>query len=277
MITMSVNGELTSVLAGNDRAIHYGDGLFETLALRNGKIELWSQHMARLQHGCQRLKLPVIDEALWLSDIKKLVTSSDAVIKLLQTRGAAGRGYAYQHDIKSTRIVTISALPGYPAGWSRQGVRIRRCTTPVSVNTVLAGVKHLNRLDNVLARNEWQDVTIAEGLMCDADENVIEGTMSNVFAIKAGVLFTPNLRRAGVCGVMREQIIHIANRLGLSMQERDINIKELETMDEIFLSNSLIRIWPVIAIDGHNYTVGKITRLLQQHLQQDLITHVSTL
>lgn len=277
MTNTIINGEPASVLASNDRAIQYGDGLFETLAVRNGKIEYWSQHMARLRRGCLQLQLPIIDENIWLDDIKQLNTGVNSVIKLVQTRGAGGRGYNYQDDIKPTRMVVVSEWPAYPLHWTEQGVWVRRCATPITMNTALAGVKHLNRLDNVLARHEWQDKNIAEGLMCDASDNVIEGTMSNVFAIKDNLLYTPALHRAGVRGVMREQIMFMAAQLNFSVQERDISIKELFTMDEIFLSNSLIGIWPVITIDEKNYTVGKITKILQQHLKQDVSRHDSTL
>ena len=277
MSSVIINGEPGTQLESSDRAIQYGDGVFETLAWRDSGLEFWPQHMARMQQACKQLKLPVIDPAIWIQDIAQLALGERAVIKLILSRGTGGRGYAFSDKLQPGRIVAAYDWPNYSPQLNKQGIALRRCTTPVSVNTVLAGIKHLNRLDNVLARNEWQDSAIAEGLMCDIDDNVIEGTMSNLFAIKQSILYTPLLNRAGVRGVMREQIILIANRLKLSVIERDIKVNELMTMDELFMTNSLIGIWPVIKFENAHYAVGKITQQLQQQLQQDLRTHVTTL
>ena len=277
MSSVIINGEPGTQLASSDRAIQYGDGVFETLAWRDRGLEFWPQHMARMQQACKQLKLPVIDPTIWLQDISQLTLGERAVIKLILSRGTGGRGYAFSDKLQPSRLVAAYAWPNYSPQLNTQGIALRRCATPVSMNTALAGIKHLNRLDNVLARNEWQDSAIAEGLMCDIDDNVIEGTMSNLFAVKQSVLYTPLLNRAGVRGVIREQIILIANRLKLSVIERDIKVNELLTMDELFITNSLIGIWPVIKFENAHYAVGKMTQQLQQQLQQDLRTHVTTL
>lgn len=270
MTTTLINGELISLISAQDRAVQYGDGLFETIAWRHGKLELWSQHMARMQRGCQRLGMPVIDEKIWLDDIKQLPRADKAVIKLIQSRGVGGRGYRYQTDMTPTRAVSVHAWPDYPSQWAEQGVMVRLCQTPVSVNRALAGIKHLNRLDNVLARNEWQDTHIAEGLMSNDAGMVIEGTMSNLFAVKNNVLLTPALQQSGVCGVMRERVIAIAQAQSMQVTECDIKQNELFTMDELFLTNSLIGLWPVKQLEQQVFQVGKVTCLLKQSLIMEL-------
>jgi 4-amino-4-deoxychorismate lyase len=275
MTTTLINGELISLIPVQDRAVQYGDGLFETIAWRNGKLELWPQHMARMQRGCQRLGMPIINEKIWLVDIKQLPLADNAVIKLIQSRGAGGRGYRYNADMAPTRVVSVYAWPDYPPQWAEQGVVIRLCQTPVSVNHALAGIKHLNRLDNVLARNEWQDADIAEGLMSNDAGDVIEGTMSNVFAVKNNVLLTPALQQSGVCGVMRERVMALAHAQSIPVTECNIKQTELFNMDEVFLTNSLIGIWPVKQLEQQSFNVGKVTCLLKQSLQMELTKYGS--
>lgn len=275
MTGMLVNGEPVSVVTAQDRAVQYGDGLFETIALRNGKLELWAQHMERMQQGCRRLGLPVIDEQIWRQDIARLHPGNHAVIKLLLSRGASGRGYRYADPVTPTRMVSLHDWPDYSGCWMGQGVRVGLCATPVSVNRALAGIKHLNRLDNVLARNEWQDINIAEGLMADDVGNVVEGTMSNLFAVKNNILMTPVLNRAGVSGVMRHLVLDMARQQQLAISECDIRIADLFEMDELFLTNSVIGIWPVIQLDKKQFQAGRITQLLKQTLLSEMAKHVS--
>lgn len=254
-----INGKPGDSVSLMDRGLHYGDGLFETIACDDGKLWLWSQHMQRLQAGAQRLGLPRISEQQWLDDIRQLsIEQPRSVIKLIQTRGAGGRGY-YAGELTPTRITACYNWPAYSES-NGQGVRLRFCQTPVSVNTRLAGLKHLNRLDNVLARNEWQDPTIAEGLMLDDRGMVIEGTMSNVFGIKDGVLYTPDLTRAGVAGVVRGEILRLARQQGMETRCMDIGQPQLLAMDELFICNSVIGIWPVIQLDTQRWTPGPETK-----------------
>jgi 4-amino-4-deoxychorismate lyase len=138
----------------------------------------------------------------------------------------------------------------------------------LSENVALAGIKHLNRLDQVIARNEWHDADIAEGIMLDCAGNVIEGTMSNVFIVKAGKLLTPVLDKSGVAGVMRSQIISLAAELNISVVEANIHLEDFMAADEIFVSNSVIGLWPVSEIDNNVYHVGPVTQNIQYVLQQ---------
>ncbi|HEY9052288.1 MAG TPA: aminodeoxychorismate lyase [Gammaproteobacteria bacterium] len=262
-----VNGVSGSHIDCTDRGLQYGDGLFETIACKSGKLLLWQAHMSRLQQGCERLNIPAATEDQWLEDIRKLtITAEHAVIKLIITRGTAGRGYKAPLNPEPTRIVAVYPWPEYSPEMFEKGIRVKTCKTQISVNPTLAGLKHLNRLDNVLARSEWNDKTIAEGLMLDDQGYVIEGTMSNLFAIKDKIAFTPKLHRCGINGVMRSAIVKIIQNSNILLKEQSITLNDLLEMDEVFVSNSIISIWPVAEIDRHSYSVGPITKSIMNNL-----------
>ena len=254
-----------------DRGLQYGDGLFETIAYRDGVLEFLDAHLERLITDCKRLKIPFNKYNLLRAELTTVcqLLSDDAVIKVIITRGIGGRGYFAGSDIVPTRIISSHPLPNYPDSSYQQGVSIRFCQHPISENSQLAGMKHLNRLDQVLARNEWHDATIIEGLLSNADGDVIEGTMSNVFIIKAGQLLTPKLDKAGVAGIMRTQVIKLAMNLLLSVSEATIKQHELLSADEVFLCNSVMGVLPVSQIvePQKTYAVATITQQLQHALQ----------
>jgi 4-amino-4-deoxychorismate lyase len=268
-MAIMINGEMTQLLPATDRGLHYGDGLFETIAVVNGRPRLWSAHMARLQRGCEVLGLPMPDLHLLHSEALTLSSSEQrAVIKLIVTRGSGGRGYRPPADATPQRILFRYPWPDYPELSS--GIRLRVCQTPLACNPALAGIKHLNRLEQVLARAEWDDPAIHEGLMCDLGGQVKEGTMSNLFWVEEGRLFTPDLNRCGVAGVMRAQVMAIARNLGTTLETAEILPEELLQMDEIFMTNSLVGIWPVGHFAGRDFLPGKLTQGLQAVLQSRL-------
>ncbi|MCG6970346.1 MAG: aminodeoxychorismate lyase [Gammaproteobacteria bacterium] len=268
MTGVLVNGQSNDTLSVFDRGLHYGDGVFETLKVVDGQVVLLEQHLQRLQMGCERLRIPQPPVEALVRDINTLAKAENkAVIKILVTRGAGGRGYRMPKSITSNRIVICYEFPHFPPDNYRQGVKIRLCDGRVSPNTALAGIKHLNRLEQVLARSEWQDESIAEGLMMDPQGYIIEGTMSNVFLVSRGRLLTPDLTSCGVAGIMRQQVLDTAQDLGINFDIRSVQIEDLLTANEIFLTNSVIDIWPVRVIEGipnrrHGsieYQIGPIT------------------
>lgn len=265
-----VNGKSSNSIDVTDRGLQYGDGLFETMAIQQKAIRLWDLHWQRLQQGCERLRLELPERALIEKEIAQLMALQDesaAVLKLVITRGNGERGYAIPKNTQPNRILLLLPWKDYAAEYYTQGVDVRYCDTRLAEQPQLAGIKHLNRLPQVLARNEWQDDCFQEGLMLDSAGHVVDGTMSNVFAIKDGRLFTPQLDRAGVKGVMREKVIQLAKQLGIDAYESVFTPVELEMADELFLTNALIGIWPVRCIGKTRFTrVGDITRQLQEEL-----------
>lgn len=261
-----VNGAATEGLSSLDRGLLYGDGLFETLAVQNGQPRFWRRHLARLRAGCERLGIPQPAEDLLREEADTLVAGIDCgVLKLIVTRGCGGRGYRPDTVVHPTRILQLHPWPDYPEHFQDSGVRLRLCRHRLGHTPSLAGIKHLNRLDQVLARMEWNDPAIMEGLLLDTDGCLVEGTMSNLFMIREGVLMTPSLDCCGVAGVMRGIVLELAAGL-MPVQERQLGPDELRTMDEVFLTNSLIGIWPVTAFEDHGYPRGILTRRLQERL-----------
>jgi 4-amino-4-deoxychorismate lyase len=262
-----VNGEPGELIPVSDRGLLYGDGIFETIAVREGCPQHWQRHMSRLQAGCTRLGIQPFESAQLAAEADSIIKGADTgVLKLIVTRGSGGRGYRVAETTVSTRIMQLHPWPEYPAVCAEQGVRTRLCETRLGHNPVLAGIKHLNRLEQVLARQEWIDDDIREGLLMDADGNLVEGTMSNLFIVSDGVLMTPDLSRCGVAGIMRTIVLELAEQQGLATRIRQISQQALAQADEVFLSNSLIGIWPVIAIGKSMYRKGKITMQLQKLL-----------
>lgn len=235
-----------------DRGLHYGDGLFETLAVRDGAMPLWDSHMRRLAAGCAALQLPLPDTDQLRSEAERLCDGiGRGVLKLVLTRGPGPRGYRIDHaNVRPTRLLLLYRPPLWSEACWRDGVTVRLCRTRLGSNPVLAGIKHLNRLEQVLARDEWSDSGIFEGLMMDREGRIIDGTMSNVFLCRDGELRTPAVSECGVAGVMRERVWRTARELGLRVEEGWITPDDLGLAEEIFLSNALFGVVPVSRVDG---------------------------
>jgi 4-amino-4-deoxychorismate lyase len=192
-------------------------------------------------------------------------------VKVIVTRGTSERGYRPGNETATTRIVGCYPWPDFPADNPVVGVRVRWCRLRQSRQPLLAGLKHLNRLEQVLARAEWQDEYV-EGLMCDDQGQVIEGTMSNLFLVNDGTLITPDLSESGVAGVMRAEVLAQAEKLGMTTKVLPVTPSMVETAEELFLTNSLIGIWPITRLETKAHVVGKITKTLQSALQDANIT-----
>ncbi|MCK5122177.1 MAG: aminodeoxychorismate lyase, partial [Methylococcales bacterium] len=214
--------------------------------------------------GCQRLLIPTPDITTLKKEAFQLSQGSKhAVLKLMVTRGSGGRGYRQPDDIQTTRLFSLHPYPDYPESFKEQGINIRICHARLGLNPSLAGIKHMNRLEQVLARAEWDTSEIQEGLMLDINGQVIEGTMSNVFLVKDNCLYTPEITQCGVKGILRDIIIQLANTHQIPVVEKTISIDEVYSADELFVSNSIIGIWPVKQIEDKHYKVGLLTRKLQ--------------
>jgi len=247
-----VNGVAAESLPLADRAIQFGDGIFRTIKMLGGQPQFWARHYRKLCADCAALGIAAPDEATLLEEIGRLRVQSgffDATIKIIVTRGESVRGYAIPAGIAPNRIVQIAPLHLYPESLYRDGASIRLCTTRASWQPALAGIKHLNRLENVLARREWSDPAILDGLMLDRDGCVIEGVMSNVLMLKDGIVATPDLSCAGVAGVMRDVALDAAKRLGWPPAIRAMTLDELRAADAVWICNSLIGIAPVRQMD----------------------------
>lgn len=258
-----VDGCLAEALPLKDRGLAYGDGVFETIAVKAGAPLLFDRHLQRLETSCLRLGIPLDLAVVRAEMIRFAAQLGDGVMKLIVTRGDSQRGYGPAPDAQSRRILQAGPAPSYPAVHAEQGVRLFPCRTRLAEQPLLAGIKHLNRLEQVLARAEWQDSELAEGLMRDVSGRVIEGVYSNLFLVREGRLMTADLGRCGVAGVMRAELLDQARQLGIAVDIRDLDLSDLEQADEVFLCNSVYGVWPVRGLERLNWSIGPLTRKLQ--------------
>ncbi len=263
-----INGRQASALPVTDRGLQYGDGLFETMAVFDGRCPWFDRHYERLVTSCDRLAINPPEKALLFAEVSQLAGGQTrAVIKIIHTRGSGGRGYRTPaQSAQTSRIVMRFPWPAYPAAYWREGIRLFPCRTRLGCNPALAGLKHLNRLEQVIARQEWTDDDFAEGLMSNHEGYVVEGIMSNVFWRRDAVLYTPDLQQCGVEGVMRRWVLARAKKQGVEVRVCSETEAALQRADELFLSNSLIGLWPVKEFAGVRYPVGTLCQSLLHEL-----------
>jgi 4-amino-4-deoxychorismate lyase len=267
-LAVLVDGHPARELPVLDRGLHYGDGLFETIAARAGKPRFLDLHLQRLEQGCVRLGIACTDPGVLAGQIRTLAATQPAsIIKLILTRGSAtARGYGARGDERARTLLLQYSWPsGDAKSWER-GVAVRTAQGRVGENPSLAGIKHLNRLEQVLIRGEWSDPSIREALVYSSSGWLVSGTMSNVFLVRKGRLMTPAIAGAGILGVMRRVVLREAQRHGLPVEESALDAAAVAASEEMFLTNARIGIWPVCALDGHERVVGPVTRQLQQWL-----------
>lgn len=266
-----VNGRSASSIPTDDRGLAYGDGLFETIKVLNGKPLFWERHLQRLKEGCNRLEIPFIPEKLLEKESTLLLDGTDnAVLKIIVTRGSGGRGYQFPEQVQPRRIISLFPAASYPADYYSEGIEIGICQTRLGANRALAGIKHLNRLEQVLARNELTDSGYSEGVMLDHSCFPIEGCMSNLFWVTGQTLYTPSLEESGVKGIARSVILDLANRKGIPLKIGRFELEHLMNADEVFLTNSVIDVWPIRKIRDQIYNVGPVTQQLMSLYSSEL-------
>ena len=286
-----VDGELADNVPVSDRGLLYGDGVFETMHYRQHQLMRLPAHMLRLQRSCEQLGIPLLMTDIQqhidslLSRVSSLAdTPTDGIVKIIVTRGDGGRGYMPAATSQSRVVVQFHLMPTPYAECYRRGISCMLCRHPVSINPALAGLKHLNRLDQVMASRELAaaqnnaantDPRLQEGLMLDSLGDLTEGTRSNVFLVINDQLCTPDLTQAGVCGLMRNLILDWFEGQGIPVTVRAITGQELMLASEVFICNSVIGIWPVNSV--YDFSSGTCIHLSSQTMarsaQQGLLSH----
>jgi 4-amino-4-deoxychorismate lyase len=268
-VRVTVNGEpLTSGISLFDRGLHFGDGLFETIACRNGRARFLELHLERLGHSCERLRINLGEVSVVRQELQATAArAGDALLKLIVTRGdAVARGYGWSGTEVATRVVFQYPLPPENASAVRDGIRVRTARLRYGENEQLAGMKHLNRLEQVLARSEASAEDAAELLVYSSSGLLASGTMSNVFLVQDGRIRTPRMDRCGVAGVMRRAVLRESAALGIPIEEALLTADDVARSSEIFMTNARIGIWPVRSLDSREIQVGGLTRRLQEHM-----------
>jgi 4-amino-4-deoxychorismate lyase len=252
-----VNGEPDGCLDPGDRGLAFGDGVFRTLLIRNGRPMCWSRHYRKLRADCEALELPCPDSDTLATELLQAANGrQDGAARIIVTRGTGPRGYKTPTRREPSRIVSVSPLPVHPQAFRETGVRVHRCRLRLAIQPRLAGVKHLNRLENVLARMEWSEPDIAEGLLADAEARLTEGISSNLFIIRGGRLETPDLSRCGVSGVTRERVMEAALEERVPLRVAVLSWQDLLESDEAVLVNSLIGAWQIRSMGQHTWGSG---------------------
>lgn len=262
------NGKPQGTVPADDRGFCYGHGLFETARLCEGHVPLWRFHLSRLTRGAEVLGL-CIDADLLNQYLEQLmeVCPRNGIIKVIVTAGNGGRGYLRDSALRPNYVVQWFPLPDYPVGYRQEGVSLKLCDYRLPQAPRLAGIKHLNRLDQVIARAEWGS-EYPEGLLLDQQQHVIEAVSSNLFFYSEGTWFTPRLDQCGVLGVMRQYLlVSLLGDSGYSVEETVCSQARLLAAEEVFICNSVNGIWPVVALENKgNWPVGQHTVAVQQSL-----------
>ena len=264
-----INSEFEDKISVFDRGLAYGDGFFETTAWKfmekkkECRVEFWGRHIKRIKKTCKFLKIKLSDFRQLEKDKEKILSKAydhgitEGVLKIIITRGEGGRGYKYEKNMKPNIIFIVSNRPDYPKDFYSKGVKIRFSKNPISSNNVLSGFKHLNRLDSVLARSEWEDKNIFDSIFINKNNNIIEGTMSNLFLLKENILYTPSINFCGISGIMREVVIDKCNDLFERIKICELSKEFFLDANSVFLTNSLIKILPVKQVESKKFRIDK--------------------
>jgi 4-amino-4-deoxychorismate lyase len=265
--TMLINGKPGELIAAADRAVQYGDGLFETIRCEQGAPRWLERHLARLARGCARLQIPPPDAAQLEAEVRELVAGAGrGLVKIIYTRGVAtARGYAPRGIAQPTRIVALHPWPDRPAHW-QAGFRVGFATLQLGENPALAGIKHLNRLEQVLAALEAPALDVDEVLLGTHSGELVCGGMSNLFLIESERLITPPLERCGIEGIMRGLVIEAAAQLGLQLAIEPVNAARLERAGSVFLTNVRLGLQCVHWLAGRALVADPLVARLQEQL-----------
>lgn len=282
-----INGVLNRSVEVFDRGFMYGDGLFETIRVVKGDPFLWDYHTNRLVEGCKKLSLPV-DSDLILRlrlGLERVVKEAGrhaetCIVKIVISRGVGGRGYQVPDKVQLTEVIICYPAPDYPLTYSLEGIELRTCHHRLSENPSLSGIKHLNRLDQVLASRELQEfeaqraeseAPALEGLMLDQSGQVIECTKSNILLFEQGGIVSPDTRLCGVDGVAKNYIFDCAKKLGLSTRIDNVLPSSIPEFEGMAITNSVLGIWPVCRLDGVKLPISPLVYEIQRLLNEKLM------
>lgn len=274
MLTTLINGSSDQKVNVLDRGLQYGDGLFETILIEVGRPIFIDEHLARLENGCNILGFGTLEKTLIHQEIQQLIANKKyGIVKIVLTRGTGERGFLPPNSPKLTRIISFDEKAESILGY-QQDVMLGICNTRLSRQPLLAGIKHLCQIERVLARSEWGDISINECLMLDTEDCVIEGTMSNLFIVKDGVLMTPELTQCGINGIMRNFILSSADKQNKTYQIKNLTLLDVLQADEVFMTNSLMPIWSVSKLilkeSNVSYTEGVFSDWATMIIQNEI-------
>ncbi|TLU68083.1 aminodeoxychorismate lyase [Thalassotalea litorea] len=242
MLYSSVNFFPQSNITISDRGLAFGDGVFTTAYVQLGQVQWLAQHIERLGKSCQRLHITPPDFEQLTSHLKQVCAPFQrATLKVVITAGSSGRGYARNHANPANVIVTINDYPEHYDDWRAQGVHLGVANTRLGVNPSLAGIKHLNRLEQVLVRNELDNQAYDDLVVCDLNGFIIETSSCNLFWQIDSCWYTADLSSSGVNGLVRQRLLNGLGNVKIVRQ----TIEQLQQAHSMFICNALLQIAPV--------------------------------
>jgi 4-amino-4-deoxychorismate lyase len=259
MAQVWVNHIENGTISPFDRGVSYGDGVFASMRTAStdmaAGILFVDSHLARLQQSCQRLGIEWHPSYSLIEQLDQLARQyPQHCIKLLLTRGVGGRGYQAPLDVKVTEVVSVHAIPAHYYDWQQSGISLASSAIPLARQPLLAGMKHLNRLEQVLIKSQPLPHTHQDWLVFDCDGNVIESSIANIFIVNNNQVFTPALTHCGVSGVMREMLIDALLCDGIAVMATQLTLDDIKVAEHIFITNSLFGLIDVTAIDDFQFS-----------------------
>lgn len=264
---MLINGVPTEALSARDRGLAYGDGHFTTMWVKQGKVVWWSDHLARLQHASARLGFTELPWDLLAGEVAQLAAGqTEAVAKIVLTRGCGGRGYDGAECLTPTRIVSLTDYPAHYQGWQQNGIAVLVCQQRLGDAPMLAGLKTLCRLEQVLLKSELAARGGVEGIVLNSRGFLVEGVSANLFWRRGRTVFTPDLSHGGIEGIMRRRVMGMLKQMGIELRVVEAPLESLWQAEEVWLTNTLMGIVPVTGIGDHLYPSPVLIRRLQERL-----------
>ena len=255
MLYCSINGQQIDLLSVKNRGFNYGDGLFTTAKILNGKIEMLAQHLQRLADGCAWLNIPMVSLNDLSQELRAVALSySKAVIKIVITAGEGGRGYSRIGTSSPTVVISISSFPEHYHHWQKNGINLGISQLQLGVNPILGSIKHLNRLEQVLIRQELDRRDEDELLVTNINGFVVETTGANVFWLIDDKVYTPNICHSGVAGLMRAKLLAKIPNIII----KDFTLNDLQHVQAMFICNSVMGIVPIKIFNGKLLSIDKV-------------------
>ncbi|QOL24809.1 aminodeoxychorismate lyase [Thalassotalea sp. LPB0316] len=243
MLFCSINGQPTHQLPISDRTIHYGDGIFTTAKIGNGQIVWLEQHLERLKQASKVLAIEGVDwQALKSEMITIAKDYSIAVLKVIISAGHDSKAYARADNCRANTIILVNAFPMHYEKWQQRGIRLGIAETRLGINSTLAGIKHLNRLEQVLLKNEHQQRDFDYLIALNEVGHVIESTSSNLFVLIGKTWHTPKLSQSGVDGLARQKLISAFDKIVVGT----VSVEDLHEAKAMLLTNCLMPAIPVV-------------------------------
>lgn len=273
---MIVNGRQQQYIEIADRAFQYGDGCFTTMAFRNGGLEFFAAHIERLKLACKTLYINFDKwEELRRCIVDSLTPSSDCVVKVMITRGVGGRGYNPEGAIHPSFVITLHDIPAHYPLWQTDGIKLTISPIKLAKQPLLAGIKHLNRLEQVLVKQSLAQTGYDDAVVCDTQQQIVESSVGNLFWYKNNTWYTANLSESGVEGVMRNHVLAVMQEKGIECQVVKQDLSELFSVNELFVCNSLMLLVPIVGLfdpinkKHQDFHVAQ-SKKLQHYMQQTI-------